>query len=88
MVLINSGSAHNFNDQNIVSKFKWHVTRDKNFQVLVVNREKIECVGQCQAVALTIQGYVVKADFYILPVAACQLVLVQWFETLGSIETD
>ena len=31
----------------------------------------------------------VQADFYVLPVAACQAILgVQWLETLGLIETD
>ncbi|KAL5555249.1 hypothetical protein UlMin_037485 [Ulmus minor] len=38
---------------------------------------------------LTIQGYSVTADYYILPVVACQLVLgVQWLKTLGPIEMD
>ena len=36
-----------------------------------------------------IHGYLIKAFFYILPMAACQVVLgVQWLETLGPIETD
>ncbi|EYU45221.1 hypothetical protein MIMGU_mgv1a024659mg, partial [Erythranthe guttata] len=56
---------------------------------MVANQETIECAGQCQALTLSIQGCSVTAYYYILPVAACQLVLgVQWLETLGSIETD
>ena len=36
-----------------------------------------------------IQGQAVTADYYVLPVAACQVVLgVQWLATLGPIETD
>lgn len=72
-----------------MSQFELPLTRDKKFQVMVANSEKIACVGQCQAHTLTIQGYVVTADYYVLPIAACQLVLgVQWLETLGPIETD
>jgi len=38
---------------------------------------------------LNIQGLSIRADFYVLPVVACQTVLgVQWLKTLGSIETD
>ena len=75
MVLIDGGSTHNFIDHAIVSKFGLPVIRDKKFEVMVANREKIECIGQCRGLTLTIQGYSVTADYYILPVAACQLVL-------------
>ncbi|KAH9779621.1 hypothetical protein KPL71_007762 [Citrus sinensis] len=88
-VLIDGGSTHNFIDQSIVSKFGLPVVRDKKLQVMVANREKIECVGQCQALTLIIQGLPVTTDFYVLPVTACQMVLgVQWLETLGPVETD
>jgi len=37
----------------------------------------------------SIQGITVRADFFVLPVAAYQAVLgVQWLETLGPIKTD
>ena len=89
MVLIDGGSTHNFIDHTIVSKFGLPVIRDKKFEVMVANREKIECTRQCRGLTLTIQGYSITADYYILPVAACQLVLgVQWLETLGPIEMD
>lgn len=88
-VLIDGGSTHNFIDRTIVSKYRLLMIRDKNFQVMVANQEKIECVGQCQALTIIIQGYSITTDYYVLSVAACQLVLgVQWLETLGPIETD
>ena len=56
---------------------------------MVANREKIECAGQCRAFILAIQGLLVTVNYYILPIAACQLVLgVQWLTTLGPIKTD
>nr|TKR90410.1 hypothetical protein D5086_0000233660 [Populus alba] len=88
-VLIDGGSTHNFIDQALVSRFVLPVTQGKQLQVMVANREKIKCAGQCQALTLIIQGHPVTTDYYILPVAACQLVLgVQWLATLGPVETD
>ncbi|XP_011027642.1 PREDICTED: transposon Ty3-G Gag-Pol polyprotein [Populus euphratica] len=88
-VLIDGGSTHNFIDQSIVSQFGLQEIRDKTFQVMVANREKIVCGGRCLALSILIQGHVVIADFYVLPVAACHVVLgVQWLATLGPIETD
>lgn len=73
--MIDGGSTHNFIDQAIVTKYRLPMVRDKKFQVMVANREKIECAGQCQALTITIGGHPVTADYYVLPVAACQLVL-------------
>ena len=70
-VLIDGGITHNFIDQTVVSKWGLPVVRDKVFQVMVGNKEKIECTGRCLGLSLTIQGYTIQSDFYILPVAAC-----------------
>ncbi|KAL5855357.1 hypothetical protein ACOSQ4_005159 [Xanthoceras sorbifolium] len=74
-VLVDGGSTHNFVDQSLVTKYGLPVIHDKTFQVMVTYRKKIDCTGKCLALPLDSQGYQVKADFYILPVAACQLVL-------------
>ena len=89
LVLIDGGSTHNFIDQATASRFGLYITRNKKLQVVVANREKIECAGQCQGLTLTIQGVPITADYYVLPAAACQVVLgVQWLETLGPIKMD
>ncbi|XP_034684112.1 uncharacterized protein LOC117913267 [Vitis riparia] len=88
-VLIDGGSTHNFIYQTVVSRFGLPVVREKKLQVIVANQERIECMGQCPGLMLTIQGIPVTTDYYILPVAACQVVLgVQWLETLSPIESD
>ncbi|KAH7525299.1 hypothetical protein FEM48_Zijuj06G0210200 [Ziziphus jujuba var. spinosa] len=57
--------------------------------VMVANGDRIECVGKCMGLTLTVQNCPVQSNFYVLPVAACPIVLgVQWLETLGPIETD
>ncbi|RVW63154.1 Transposon Ty3-I Gag-Pol polyprotein [Vitis vinifera] len=88
-VLIDDNNTHNFIDQIVVSRFGLLVVREKKIQVVVANQEWIECMGQFLGLTLIIQEIPVTADYYILPMAACQVVLgVQWLETLGSIESD
>lgn len=89
MLLIDGGSTYNFIDEAIVSKFELLVNRENKFQVMVAKKEKIDCVRQCRALTINIEGYPDIVDFYILHVVACQLVLgVQWLETLGLMEMD
>jgi len=46
-VLIDGGSTHNFLDQSVVSRLGLPVMHGKKFQVMVANREKIECNRRC-----------------------------------------
>ena len=61
----------------------------KTFSVIVENKEIIDCIRRCMGLSLSIKGFTVRANFYVLLVASCPAVLgVQWLETLGPIETD
>lgn len=75
MILIDGGSTHNFIDQAVVTRFGLPMEQNKKFHVMVTNKEKIEYASQCQSVTVHVQGCPVKADFYVLPVVACPLVL-------------
>ncbi|KAH7528958.1 hypothetical protein FEM48_Zijuj05G0132800 [Ziziphus jujuba var. spinosa] len=89
MVLIDGGSTHNFIDQAFASKFRLLIIQSNKIHVVVANKERIECVGLCRDLTVIIQGTLITADYYILPVAACPLVLgVQWLATLGPIKID
>jgi hypothetical protein len=88
-VLIDSGSTHNFIDQSIINKYELPVVPNRKFQVTVANGEKIDCTWLCPSLTIMIQRQIVTADYFILPVAACPVVLgVQWRATLGPVETD
>jgi hypothetical protein len=89
MVLIDGGSTHNFIDQSIVKTYELPVVPNRKFQVTVANGEKIDCTGLCPSLTIMIQGQIVTADYFILPVAACPVVLgVWWLATLGSVKTN
>ena len=88
-VLIDGGNTHNFIDQTLAMKLSLKVSIQEKIQVVVANKEKIECAGLCKGLAIIIQGCPIVADFYVLPVATCPMVLgIQWLATLGPIETD
>ena len=88
-VLIDGGSTYNFIDQTLAMKLGLKVSRQEKIQVVVANKEKIECAGLCKGLTIVIQGCPTVADFYVLPVAACPMVLgIQWLATLGPVETD
>nr|GEY34905.1 transposon Ty3-G Gag-Pol polyprotein [Tanacetum cinerariifolium] len=89
VVLVDGGSTHNFVDQELVNRLGLQVDPNVNFSVVVANREKLACTGRVQNLSLVVQGCVISTDFFVLPVAACPIVLgVQWLKSLGPIEFD
>jgi transcription elongation factor Elf1 len=74
-VLIDRGSTHNFIEQFVVTKFGLQVVCGKTNQVIVGNKEIIECTRCCTRLSLSIQGFIVQVDFYALSLAAYQAVL-------------
>ncbi|GKD06938.1 transposon ty3-G gag-pol polyprotein [Tanacetum coccineum] len=76
-------------DQALVDRFGLVVEKDTPLKVVVGNREHVTCTGRVRALTIVIQGYVISTDFFVLPIAACPIVLeVQWLKTLGPVEMD
>nr|GEZ82096.1 hypothetical protein [Tanacetum cinerariifolium] len=89
VVLVDGGSTHNFVDQELVNRLGLQVDPPVNFLVVVANREKLVCTGRVRNLSLVVQGCVISTNFFVLPVAACPIVLgVQWLKTLRPIEFD
>jgi len=58
-------------------------------QVIVKNKEIIECTRCCTGLSLSIQGFIVQVDFYAFSLATYQAILgVQWLKTLCLIQMD
>lgn len=88
-VLIDGGNTHNFIDQTTIARYGLPVEKEAKLEVIVANKERINCLGKCKAVLIKIQRCQIITDFYVFPVAACSLVLgVQWLATLGPIQID
>ena len=89
VVLIDGGSTHNFIEQSLVERFGLTVDNGVKLEVVVANRDKLACVGRVRGLTIIIQGYTITTDFFVLPIAACPIVLgVQWLKTLGPFEID
>ncbi|XP_074352895.1 uncharacterized protein LOC141692051 [Apium graveolens] len=89
VLLIDGGSTHNFIEQSVVERLGLLVDTTAKLEVVVANREKLSCVGRVTGLTILIQGYKITTDFFVLPIAACPLVLgVQWLKTLGPVEID
>nr|GEZ19891.1 hypothetical protein [Tanacetum cinerariifolium] len=89
VVLIDGGSTHNFIDQALADRFGLVLETDTLLKVVVGNREHVTCTGRIRDLTIVIQEYVISTNFFMLPVAACPIVLgVQWLKTLGPVEMD
>ncbi|XP_076902006.1 uncharacterized protein LOC143556617 [Bidens hawaiensis] len=89
VILVDGGSTHNFIDQALVNRFGLTVDKDTPFKVVIANSDHVSCLDRVHGLTLTIQGYIISTDFFVLPVAACPVVLgIQWLKTLGPIEID
>jgi len=87
IVLLDSGSTHNFIDPWVAKATDCYIHPTKTFEVMVGNEGKIACKGTCHNVKLSMGHYTLKSDMYTLPLGGCDIVLgVQWLRTLGTMQ--
>lgn len=86
IVLIDSGSTHNFVSQEIAKKLQLMATTVEPFKIRVVNRESLECDIMYKDVPLRLQVVAITTDLFVLPLKGLDVVLgVQWLQGLGKI---
>ena len=84
VILIDSGSTHNFVDQKLTHSLGLAVTPITEFNVKVANGESLVCKERYEQVSITIQGFKFSTTLYSLPLIGPDLVLgIQWLELLG-----
>jgi hypothetical protein len=89
MVLINSGSTHNFIRCRLANEIHCFVFHVSNFQILIANGGTMKCVGRCDNVKLQMCDYHLKTHVFSIAMGGCDIVLgVEWLRTLGSITMD
>lgn len=85
VILIDSGSTHNFVDQKIVEALQLAVIPVDKFWVKVANGEKLCYNERYENVPIMIQGSYFVTTLYALPLHGLDVVLgVQWLGTLGA----
>ncbi len=89
IVLLDTGSTHNFMDNTLATSLKLHIDTENNFGVRVANGQIIKTTRECKEVKFKMQGLHLKLNFNLIELGGCGIVLgTQWLGTLGVISWD
>ena len=89
LVLIDSGSTHNFLSTNLAKKLNCPLQAVKSVKVAVANGADLHCTAWCPEFTWKMQGCDFCADVYLLPLDNYDLILgTPWLATLGDIMWD
>nr|GMC66827.1 Transposon Ty3-G Gag-Pol polyprotein [Ipomoea batatas] len=89
LVLIDSGSTHNFINPAIVEILQLPTKSIKPFQVYIGNGDTLGCQHVCPGVEVCMQGLTFAVDLHVLRIVGPDVVLgVQWLQSLGSVTHD
>ncbi|XP_075666464.1 uncharacterized protein LOC142636214 [Castanea sativa] len=87
VILIDTGSTHNFVDVSLVSGLQLRKDVSKILEVKVANGSVVKTLGFCSNVLVCIQGVKFCIQFHVLALGGCDAVLgTQWLSTLGEIQ--
>lgn len=89
VILIDSGSTHNFIDIALWKELQLPISTKDCFEVKVANGVVFKTKGACFAVQLKIQCSYFGVDLNVLSLGGCDVVLgTQWLYSLGPIQWD
>src|SRR5277367_6156632 len=84
IVLIDSGSTHNFIHCKIAKELNCFLYPTLECQVMVANGGTINFSGKCHNIKLSMGGYVLNSKMISIPMGGANVVLgVQWLQSLG-----
>jgi hypothetical protein len=89
IILVDSGSTHNFIHHHIAQETHCYIHVINNFQIMIVNGGSMKCGGCCENVHLQIDYYHLKSHMFAINMGDCDIVLgADWLRTLGPILMD
>jgi hypothetical protein len=89
IILVDSGSTHNFIHHRIAQETHCYIHAVNNFQIMIANGGSMKCGGRCENVRLQIGDYNLKSHMFAIDMGGCDIVLgVEWLRTLGPILMD
>ena len=74
VILVDSGSTHNFIDAAVISVLHIPVDNSQILEVKVANGDIIKTQGLCKDVLMCLQGQVFLVQLNVLPLGGCDLV--------------
>jgi hypothetical protein len=89
IILVDSGSTHNFIHRRIAQETNFYIRAVNNFQIMIANGGSMKCGGHCENVRLQIGDYHLKSHMFSIDMGGCDIVLgADWLRTLGPILMD
>jgi hypothetical protein len=89
IILVDSGSTHNFIHYHIAQETHYYIYVVNNFQIMIANGGSMKCGGHCENVHLQIGDYHLKSYMFVIDMGGCDIVLgADWIRTLGPILMD
>ncbi|KAJ8765745.1 hypothetical protein K2173_014867 [Erythroxylum novogranatense] len=89
IVLIDSGSTHNFINGKLAESLKFPATQIQPNKVKVANGGHLQCNGKFENVPIMIQGISFTVTLYSLPIMGLDMVLgIQWLQQLGDVNCN
>jgi hypothetical protein len=75
IILIDSGSTHNFIHRCISQETHCYIHAVNNFQIMIANGGSMKCGGHCENVCLQIGQYNLKSHMFTIDMGGCDIVL-------------
>jgi hypothetical protein len=89
IILVDSGSTHNFIHYHIVQETNCYICAVNNFQIMIANGGSMKYRGRCENVHLQIGEYHLKSHMFSINMGSCDITLgAEWVRNLGPILMD
>ena len=75
IILVDSGSTHNFIHRCIAQETHCYIHVVNNFQIMIANGGSMKCGGRCENVCLQIGDYHLKSHMFVIDMGGCEIVL-------------
>jgi hypothetical protein len=75
IILVDSGSTHNFIHRRIAQETHCYIHAVNNFQIMIANGGSMKCGGHCENVGLQIGDYHLKSHMFSIDMGGCNIVL-------------
>ena len=89
IILVDSGSTHNFIHHRITQETNYYIRAVNNFQIMIANGGSMKCKGHFENVFLQIGQHNLKYHMFSIDMGGCDIVLgFEWLRTFGPITMD
>jgi predicted aspartyl protease len=89
IILIDSGSTHNFISESLASRWRYWNELQSSMQVRVANGQILTCSHEITVCPIWISGYAFKLPLKILPLHCYDVILgIDWLEQHSPMEVN